>query len=64
MEEVSNSLDWANEHKDELIDLLVEELQIDQEAVEITVNRRVYGIEPLNEDIINEQQEIADIFYN
>lgn len=64
MEEVSNSLDWANEHKDELIDLLVEELQIDQEAVEITVNRRVYGIEPLNEDIINEQQEIADLFYN
>ncbi|MGM8215288.1 sulfonate ABC transporter substrate-binding protein [Bacillaceae bacterium W0354] len=63
VEEIDKSLQWANENTGELVDLLVEELQINEEAIEITVNRREYGIEPLNEDIINEQQEIADLFY-
>lgn len=61
--EIDASLNYVNDHPDELIDLLVDELQINEEAVEVTVNRRVYGIEPVNEQIIEEQQEIADLFF-
>ena len=63
IDEIDASLNYVNDHPDELIDLLVDELQINEEAVEVTVNRRVYGIEPVNEQIIEEQQEIADLFF-
>jgi sulfonate transport system substrate-binding protein len=63
MEEVAASADWANTHHKELIDMLVPVLKLDEASVKMAVERREYGVEQINEDIIKEQQEIADIFY-
>ncbi|RHW42193.1 sulfonate ABC transporter substrate-binding protein [Neobacillus notoginsengisoli] len=64
VEEIKNSSEWANTHHTELVDLLSPILKIDKESLEIAVKRRVYGVDEMNSQIIKEQQEIADTFYN
>lgn len=63
IEEVAASSRWANENPDELVDMLVPILGIDEAAIRMMIERRTYGVEDLSEEIMEEQQEIADIFY-
>lgn len=63
LNEVSEAMDWANSHHEELINLLATELKMDQASVTLAVERRVYGVEDISNEILNEQQEIADLFY-
>lgn len=64
IEEVEKSSNWANENHSELIAMLAPILNIDEASIEMAVNRRIYGIDKISEEIIQEQQEIADTFYN
>lgn len=64
IEEVAHSSDWANNNHDELIAMLAPILNLDEESVKVAVERRLYGIDDISEDIINEQQDIADLFYD
>ncbi len=63
IEEVTVSMDWANNHHPELIKLLADALKMDEESVTKAVERREYGVEAITEEIIEEQQELADLFY-
>lgn len=63
LEEVQKACDWVNTHHDEAAAMLTEILGIDQEAVRMALERRVYGIGPMTDEIINEQQQIAATFY-
>lgn len=63
LDEVAQSSEWANNHHEELIAMLGPILNIDEASVEKTVKRRIYGIDDISEEMIEEQQEIADIFY-
>ena len=64
MAEVKVSLEWANSHHKELVDLLSPILKVDKESLDIAVKRRVYGVDEMSPQIVKEQQEIADTFYN
>lgn len=63
IEEVNKSSEWANNHHEALIEMLAPILNLDQESIKIAVERRVYGVDEINHDIIAEQQDIADTFY-
>src|SRR5699024_3298601 len=63
IEEVTNSSDWANNNHDELVDMLVPILNLDEASVQMAVERRIYGVDEITDEIIKEQQEIADTFY-
>lgn len=63
IEEVANSSDWANNHHNDLIAMLMPILNLDEASIQMTVERRVYGVDEINEEIINEQQDIANTFY-
>ncbi|MED4840006.1 sulfonate ABC transporter substrate-binding protein [Weizmannia sp. CD-2023] len=63
LDEVKKSSTWANEHPAELTELLSKALGIDQKAIKIAVDRREYGLDPFTPEIIQEQQQIADKFY-
>lgn len=64
VEEIRNSSNWANENPEELTKMLSDLLRIDEASMKLAVERRVYGVEQeISEDIITEQQEIADTFY-
>ncbi|MBU5467142.1 aliphatic sulfonate ABC transporter substrate-binding protein [Virgibacillus sp. MSJ-26] len=61
--EVTESSEWANNNHDDLILMLAPILNIDEESIQMAVERRTYGVDDITEEIIEEQQEIADTFY-
>lgn len=63
IEEIAKAADWANQHHDELVTMLALILNVDETSVEIMVKRREYGLDDITEEIIQEQQEIADTFF-
>ncbi|AWB43020.1 aliphatic sulfonate ABC transporter substrate-binding protein [Paenibacillus sp. CAA11] len=63
VEEIQKASDWANAHPAELTKLLSSILGIDEASMQLAVERREYGLDALNEEIIAEQQQIADVFY-
>lgn len=63
LEEIEASSEWANTNHEDLVDMLAPILNLDKDSVRKTVERRVYGVEEITEEIIEEQQHIADKFY-
>ncbi len=63
LKEIEASSKWANENHAELIEMLAPILNIDKESIHMSVERRVYGVEKITEEMIHEQQEIADMFH-
>lgn len=63
MEEVAKSSDWANENHDELVEMLAPILNIEEDSIRLAVERRHYGVDEIDSDIIEEQQNIAELFY-
>jgi sulfonate transport system substrate-binding protein len=62
--QVQKSSEWANSHHEELISLISPLLKIDEKSIEMAVQRREYGVDPLTDEIMKEQQEKADTFYH
>src|SRR5699024_5969922 len=56
MEEVAKSSDWANENHDELVEMLAPILNIEEDSIRLAVERRHYGVDEIDSDIIEEQQ--------
>lgn len=63
IEEIDASSEWANNNHDDLVKMLSPILNIDEDSIRMSVERRSYGIDEITEEIINEQQDIADLFY-
>ncbi|MGG1691266.1 sulfonate ABC transporter substrate-binding protein [Heyndrickxia ginsengihumi] len=64
VKEISNGMDWANDHHKELIDMLAKDMKMNKKVIQRAVDRRIYGVDSLSTNIMNEQQDIADLFYN
>lgn len=62
IESMSYALNWVNENKSEVAEKLAKTLDIDQSIIEVMVNRRTYGMDELTDEIMSEQQDIADTF--
>ncbi|MBT2637866.1 MULTISPECIES: sulfonate ABC transporter substrate-binding protein [unclassified Bacillus (in: firmicutes)] len=63
VDQVQESSEWANSHHEELVSMLAPLLKIDENSIEMAVKRREYGVDPLSDEIMKEQQEKADTFY-
>lgn len=63
IEEVAKSSDWANANHEELVSMLAPLLNLEEDAIRLAVERRHYGVDQINEEIIEEQQHIANLFY-
>jgi sulfonate transport system substrate-binding protein len=55
---------WALGHRDEVARVLAAELRLEKTVLERTVERKAYGIAAMTDDVIAEQQQIADVFYS
>lgn len=62
--ELRTTSDWAKGHPDEVTTFLSAELGIDKKALDLAESRRGYGVEPLTEQVVIEQQKIADTFFD
>ncbi|MHC5742930.1 MAG: sulfonate ABC transporter substrate-binding protein [Nostoc sp.] len=63
LDEVSIVNQWATNNPEEVAKFLEPELGIPAAALEIAEKRRKYGVLPLTDEVITQQQNIADTFY-
>lgn len=63
LEELNDVDAWAADHPRELAELLSAQLGIDAASLELASARRQYGVVPMREAVVQEQQRIADTFY-
>jgi len=53
---------WAGDHPEEVARLIAGETGLDERILLKVEERRVYGIEPITEDVVADQQALADLF--
>jgi sulfonate transport system substrate-binding protein len=63
LEEVRNLETWSDKNRDEVSKVLTEALKLDGEAVKKATERRVFGLNPVTDDLISKQQQVADTYY-
>jgi sulfonate transport system substrate-binding protein len=63
LEEADNIDTWAKENQRELAELLTPQLGIDVASLELAAGRRAYGVQPIDDELVQAQQAIADTFH-
>lgn len=63
LQEVQKVDDWANANPREVAEFLAPQLKAEVEDLERATKRREYGIQPITEKTIVDQQQIADRFF-
>lgn len=63
LEEADKIDAWSKEHPRELAEKLSPQLGIDVESLELAAGRRGYGVQQIDEEVIQAQQSIADTFH-
>ncbi len=63
LEEADKIDAWSKEHPQELAGMLSPQLGIDVESLLLASGRRTYGVQPIDDELIQAQQAIADTFY-
>ncbi|MFC4022272.1 aliphatic sulfonate ABC transporter substrate-binding protein [Oceanobacillus longus] len=64
LEELQNADQWANENKTKVAEILAAELGLDVAPLQKANDRRTFGVEKIDAEIIESQQHLADTFYN
>lgn len=63
IDEANKASAWAKGNRSEVVDILSKSMGIDKAVLEIAEKRKDYGLSPLSDEVIAEQQKIADSFY-
>jgi sulfonate transport system substrate-binding protein len=63
IEEINNIDTWISKNKPAAAAELSQLLGLDKSITEVYVGRAVYGTEPITQGILEEQQNIADTFF-
>ena len=63
LEELEKSNQWTNEHPEEVAKILSKELGILEKPLLETTKRRKYGLQKIDQHVIQVQQDLADTFY-
>lgn len=62
LDSIAKSDEWANKNKPEVVKLVSKALGINEKVIERATERRTYGLDRLNEEIIKTQQAQADYY--
>ncbi|MBN3909290.1 MAG: sulfonate ABC transporter substrate-binding protein [Nostoc sp. NMS1] len=63
VEEIKNVEEWSKQNRKEVAKTLAPVLGIDLETMTKAINRRTFGIVPVDDNLINLQQGVADTYY-
>lgn len=63
VDELTKVSDWAKGNANEVAQFLSAELKIDKASLDLAETRRGYGVKPIDSQVVNGQQQIADTFY-
>ncbi len=62
--EIEKTENWIQENQKEAAEYLAPQIGMDQTTLELVLERRSYGIEKITVQVISDQQQIADQFYD
>ncbi len=62
LDTINNAADWARRHPDELAGLMSDVTGVPLAAQRVAAPRGVYAVQPMDDTIIRQQQDIADTF--
>src|SRR5690625_3307249 len=60
LEAIDRSDQWANENKDEVVEIMSEALGISEEVIDHQIQRRTFGVTKMTQEIVEAQQKQAD----
>jgi ABC-type nitrate/sulfonate/bicarbonate transport system substrate-binding protein len=63
-EELRHAGEYAAKHAAEMARVMSSEISIEPRVLEVALGHLTYGAKPIDEDVVNEQQEIADTFHS
>ncbi|EIJ78071.1 aliphatic sulfonates family ABC transporter periplasmic ligand-binding protein [Bacillus methanolicus PB1] len=61
--ELQKTEKWVEENPKEAAEFLSPQIGMDVETLELTLNRKTFGLEKLSEEVAKDQQQIADQFF-
>lgn len=64
LEELQKAEIWSKEHRQEMAELISPGIGIDVPTLETMHGKYDFGLRPITEQVINKQQEVADMWYN
>lgn len=64
IDELAKADDWGAKNLKEVTAILAPQLGLEPPVVELAASRFAYGIKPISEAVLAEQQKIADVFTN
>lgn len=56
--------DWVAHHPEEVAEIVSKEIGIDAPILLTVEQRKIYGLEPVTAAVIQDQQDLADLFYD
>ena len=62
LEEIARVDDWGRDNAREVSAILAAQTGLDPAVVELAASRYSYGVKPVSNDVLREQQKIADAF--
>jgi len=63
LEEYYQVGEWANKNRLKAAEILAPKINVDVPTMEIILSRRNYDMRPINEEVLREQQQVADLLY-
>jgi len=63
LEEIDRIDQWGRLNPNEVAKFLAPQIGIDLPIVELAAQRLSYGVKPVSEEVLAQQQKIADTFY-
>jgi sulfonate transport system substrate-binding protein len=64
IEELAKTDEWSSKNRKEVVAILAPQIGLDPAIVELAASRFAYGIKPISDPVLVEQQKIADAFSN
>lgn len=64
LEELQKAEIWSKEHRQEMAELISPGIGIDVPTLETMHGKYDFGLRPITEQVINKQQEVADMWYD
>jgi len=62
LEELAKVDDWGRRNTKEVASILSSQIGLEPAIVELAANRYTYGVKPISDAVLDEQQKIADVF--
>ncbi|MDZ8079328.1 MAG: aliphatic sulfonate ABC transporter substrate-binding protein [Nostoc sp. DcaGUA01] len=63
LEEYYQVGEWANQNRQAAAQILAPKLKVDVATMETMLSRRKYDMQPINEQVLRDQQQVADLLY-